>query len=344
MLNPANWIRTLCLIAMLSLWLLLPGTAFAQEGENGEDEGWQPPIPIDGSNGGVMALSYLNRLAGTLISPAREVPDFSLPATTGDSFSFEEQGGQVVFVYFGYLTCPDVCPTTLADLMRAYREVGEPENIQVVFITIDPERDSLTALERYVGAFHERFVGLRPESEESLQALTEVFDTTYERREVESSVGYLMDHSATVYMVAPDGRILTQYPFGVPYSDYATDMQVMMDYTLSGSTADLSSRPPVYDESREYRIVIPEGTGDQIQLGQDPGIIPLKIELTLGERDVLVLENHDHSDYLVGGIWVAPHETVYKQFKEPQTFVGLCTVTVGRDLVEIIVSEAPTEN
>ncbi|HLA44268.1 MAG TPA: hypothetical protein VJZ27_12570 [Aggregatilineales bacterium] len=74
-------------------------------------------------------------------------------------------------------------------------------------------------------------------------------------------------------------------------------------------------------------------------MGNDPGIIPLEINLTIGEQDILVLENHDNLDYLVGGIWVAPYETVSRQFYEPQTFVGLCTVTVGRDLVEIIVSE-----
>jgi hypothetical protein len=116
----------------------------------------------------------------------------------------------------------------------------------------------------------------------------------------------------------------------------------MMDYSApTGSAGSISagSEPTVNDPDREYRIVIPVGTGAQIMMGEDPGIIPLRIELTIGERDVLVLENNDVSDYLVGGIWVAPYETVSKQFYEPQSFVGLCTVTVGRDLVEIIVSE-----
>lgn len=290
--------------------------------------------------GDVGGMTYMNRLQGSVIYPPRQVIDFTLPATTGENFSLNDQRGKLVLVYFGYLTCPDVCPATLVDMMRAYREAGEPKDeVTMVFITIDPERDNLEIMSRYLAAFHPDFIGLRPESQAQLETMLDSFGVTTQRREVDSELVYLMDHSATVFLVGPDGRVVTQFPFGVPYTEIANDLTVLMAYTVAPEKFTGGRYITTSNPEREYRIVIPSGTFSQIMMGNDPGIIPLKIELTLGERDVLVLENHDNADYLVGGIWVAPYETVRKQFYKPQSFIGLCTVTVGRDLVEIIVSE-----
>ena len=327
----------LLVVGLLIGALVLPMTAQAQEPDEAEEE-WQPPISISGNLG----LTYADELLGTVISPPRELADFTLPSTDGEDYTLSEHAGKIQLVYFGYMTCPDVCPATLADILRAYREVGEPaDEVEVLFITIDPERDTLENLDAYTNAFHEDFIGLRPTEQSQLDAMMGNFGVVAERREVDSALVYLMDHSATVFMVSPDGRLLAQYPFGVPYTEIAHDLDVMLDYSLTSSAdavVSIGQAAEEIDPDREYRIVIPDGTGSQIMMGQDPGIIPLKIELTIGERDVLVLENNDVSDYLVGGIWVAPFETVSKQFYEPQSFIGLCTVTVGRDLVEIIVS------
>ncbi|MBZ0310787.1 MAG: SCO family protein [Anaerolineae bacterium] len=304
------------------------------------------PLPLDGSLSQQITESYQDRLRGSIISPPRDVGDFTLPSTTGEDFTLSEHGGKIIMVYFGYLTCPDVCPTTMADMKRAYEAVGAPKDkVMAIFITIDPERDSLDIMKKYVSAFNPDFIGLRPESQEQLQDLQDRFGVLVKRREVDSALGYLLDHSASIRLLGPDGRVISEYPYGIPYEEVANDLQVMMDYMLpssgaaSAETVSADALVPEHDPEREFRIVIPEGAGAQIAMGQDPGIIPLKINLTLGQQDILVLENHDNTDYLVGGIWVAPYETVSKQFYEPQTFIGLCTVTVGRDLVEIVVSE-----
>jgi protein SCO1 len=328
------------LFALLILVLVIPQMGvLAQDGNDDDNEAWTPPINF--TDGSEVNLTYTDGLMGTVVSPSREIADFTMPSTTGEDFTFSEQRGKIMMVYFGYMTCPDVCPTTMADMLRAYREVGEPkDNVSVALITIDPERDTMARLTSYVGAFHEDFIGLRPENQEQLDALLESFGIIAERREVDSALGYLIDHSASVLMIAPDGRLVAQFPYGVPYTEIANDLQVLIDYTLGSNTPRLfGDAASDVDPEREFRIVIPEGTGAQILMGTDPGIIPLKIYLTIGEQDILVLENHDDTDFLVGGIWVAPHETVRKQFYEPQTFVGMCTVTVGQDLVEIIVSE-----
>lgn len=293
---------------------------------NGEPNDFQP------------GFTYYDLLKGSLVTPPRQMEDFVLASTTGQDFKFSEQGGRILLIYFGYLTCPDVCPTTLAVLRQAYIAAGEPSaRVKVIFITVDPERDSLERMGKYLSAFSPDFVGLRP-TPEQLPELLENFNVTAVRREVDSAAGYLIDHTASVALTGPDGRILLEYPFGVTADEISSDLGVMMDYTfapINYAPRDVTN----IDPAREYRIVIPKGTSFLMAQGQDPGIIPLKIELTLGERDILVLENHDDMDYLVGGIWVAPNETVMKQFFEPQTFVGLCTITVGRDTVEIEVKK-----
>lgn len=303
---------------------------------------WQPIIPYDGTVSTLLQESYRDKLKGSVINPPRDVGDFTLPSTTGEDFTLSKQGGKIIMLYFGYLTCPDVCPTTMVDMKRAYEAVGATnEDMMGVFITIDPERDTMDILQRYVNAFNQDFIGLRPESQEQLNDLLTRFGITVERREVDSAVGYLIDHRASVILVGPDGRVYSELPFGVSYEEIANDLQVLLDYIIpnTGVVVNIDEIVPDHDPAREFRIVIPKGTGLQIAMGQDPGIIPLNIQLTLGVQDILVLENHDEIDYLVGGVWVAPNETVSKQFYEPQTFVGLCTVTVGRDLVEIVVSE-----
>lgn len=306
------------------------------DGNNGG--GWRPPIAIDGSLSNPVLRSYTEELLGSVVMPPREIGNFTLPSTTGEDFSFGQVRGEILMVYFGYLTCPDVCPMTMVDMRRAYLEAGAPQNVQGIFITLDPERDTLELMTRYVQAFDPSFIGLRPDDAEQLAELAAAFGVVYERRDVDSSLEYLIDHSATVFMVGMDGRMVSQYPYGLSYTEMGNDLEVLTRYSLAadGERMALAPRPP---SEREYRIVIPEGTGALIKQGQDPGIIPLTIELILGEQDILVIENHDGDDYLVGGLWVAPYETVSKQFYETQTFVGLCTITVGADLIEIIVRE-----
>jgi protein SCO1/2 len=330
-------------------------SVWAQDDGDGENnEPWKPPIDFSGEAGAITpqaplaeTLPYADQLMGSVISPPRLIGDFSMPTTTGEDFVFSDQQGKILMVYFGYMTCPDVCPTTMADMLRAYREIGEPrEAVRILFITIDPERDTMDRMATYVNAFHEDFIGLRPDSQETLDKVMRDFGAIAQRREVDSALGYLWDHSATVFLVAPDGRLVSELPYGVPYTEIANDLQVILDNTLNPAVVTapplMGDADPNHDPSREYRIVIPHGTAARIRMGQDPGVIPLKINLVLGVQDILMLENHDDSDFLVGGIWVAPYETVSKQFYQVQSFVGLCTVTVGNDLVEIIVSEPET--
>jgi len=177
-------------------------------------------------------LLFGNELRGAVISPPREVEDFTLASTRGEDFTLSDHRGNIILVYFGYMTCPDVCPATMADLLRAYRELDEntAENVVVVFITVDPERDTLDRMDLYTAAFHEDFVGLRGEGEQ-LEHVMQNFGVQASRREVDSALGYLVDHSASVFVIGSQGKIIEQFLFGTPYQDIAEDIKLLATHT-----------------------------------------------------------------------------------------------------------------
>ena len=113
---------------------------------------------------GVTAYTVGNQkrleLNGTAIDDPPNVQDVTLRATTGETVRLEKWQGELSLVFFGYANCPDVCPLTMAQLARTYRELGEPEDLQVIMVTVDPERDNPVQLEAYVERFHPDFIGL----------------------------------------------------------------------------------------------------------------------------------------------------------------------------------------
>jgi protein SCO1 len=174
-------------------------------------------------------VSPTTNLRGAVIEPPRPIGDFTLPSTTGEDFTFSQQRGKVMLIYFGYMTCPDVCPSTFADLRRVYTELGEDaEKVSVVFITVDPERDTLDRLSVYMAAFHEDFIALRPDAK-YLQSILSDFGAQASRREVEgSALGYMMDHTASVFLVTSDGNLQEQFLFGTAYQDIVHDMRELL--------------------------------------------------------------------------------------------------------------------
>ena len=137
-----------------------------------------------------------------------------------------------MLLYFGYLTCPDVCPTTLAELQNVYTRLDQPAaQVKVVFVSVDPERDTLENMTRYTNAFHADFIAARTEGD-TLKALMQQFGVTAERRQVaDSPLSYLIDHTASIFLIAPDGRLLAQYLYGTDYRDILHDVQAILQAT-----------------------------------------------------------------------------------------------------------------
>ncbi len=168
-------------------------------------------------------------LRGLVFDPPKQAPDFTLTDHTGQPFALADQRGKVVLLYFGFASCPDVCPSTLADLARMKRELGRDGNqVQVALITVDPNRDTPQVLADYVTVFDPSFVGLHG-SEEQVQQLMKKYGVTAVRKDLPgSALGYTIDHTAFVHVIDQSGRWREQFPFGASAEDMAGDVRQLI--------------------------------------------------------------------------------------------------------------------
>ncbi|SPK73617.1 putative cytochrome c oxidase assembly factor, scoC [Cupriavidus taiwanensis] len=134
--------------------------------------------------------------------------DFKLTDHTGKVRTLADYKGKAVVMFFGYTHCPDVCPTTMAELKAVMEQLGpDADRVQVLFVTVDPERDTQALLAQYVPAFDQRFVGLRPADEAALQKLAKDFKVFYAKVPGSSPSNYTVDHSAGSYIFDPQGKL-----------------------------------------------------------------------------------------------------------------------------------------
>jgi protein SCO1 len=163
--------------------------------------------------------------AGRELTPPLPMTDFTLKATDSSDFRLSQLRGKVVVISFGYTFCPDVCPTTLVDLSQVRARLGDAaKRVQVVFITLDPERDTLERLRVYTTAFDPSFIGLTG-SEEQLAQVREMYGVAAEKQVVPGTAApYLIAHSAYTYVVDREGRLRLLFPFGLSVEAMADDV------------------------------------------------------------------------------------------------------------------------
>jgi len=140
----------------------------------------------------------------------------------------EDFRGKAVVLFFGFTHCPDVCPTALADMAQAMRQLGvDAERVQVLFVTVDPERDTEEALAKYVPAFDPRFLGLRGDLEATRRAAQE-FKVYFEKRPGKTPGEYSIDHSAQSYVIDPQGRVRLFVRHDRIAEDLAPDLRTLL--------------------------------------------------------------------------------------------------------------------
>ena len=152
------------------------------------------------------------------ITGADYAKNFQLTDHTGQPRSLKDFQGKVVALFFGYTQCPDVCPTTLAELAEVKKALGaDGAKLQAVFVTVDPERDTPEVLKAYMANFDPDFVALRG-SPEQLAAMAKDFKAYYKKVEGKTPTSYTMDHSAGSYVYDTQGRVrlYTRYGSGAP--------------------------------------------------------------------------------------------------------------------------------
>jgi len=134
--------------------------------------------------------------------------DFSLLDPDGKLRTLNDFKGKVVVMFFGYTQCPDVCPTTLTEMQQVMTLLGpQSDKVQVLFVTVDPERDTATILKQYVPSFDARFLGLRPADDVALEKVTKDFKIYYKKVPGTSPGSYTIDHTAGSYAFDPEGRL-----------------------------------------------------------------------------------------------------------------------------------------
>lgn len=178
---------------------------------------------------------FADELQGLVRDDPLQVGEVVLPvAGTGEAHPMAAADGDLLVAYFGYLSCPDVCPTSMSDLEKALAAVGDgAERVEVAFITVDPARDTPELMADYLSFFFDRWTALRTEDPAQLQAAEDAFLAT-------SSVTTAADgtveveHSAQMYVVDADGAVLVEWPFGTSSDVMASDLRLLLDQIDEG--------------------------------------------------------------------------------------------------------------
>lgn len=153
--------------------------------------------------------------------------DFHLFDASGKPRSLADYKGKVVALFFGYTHCPDVCPTTLADMAQVMRLLGkDADRVQVIFVTLDPERDTRELLAQYPPAFHPSFVGLSGDAAKTAAAAG-AFNIRYEKQPTTGG-SYTLDHSAGTYLISPSAHTVLLSPFAQRAEWLAQDIRLLL--------------------------------------------------------------------------------------------------------------------
>ncbi len=186
---------------------------------------------------GVVAIAGVNLSACTEAKPTFNAVDitgadyarnFSLADANGRLRTMADFKGKVVVLFFGYAQCPDVCPTTMTEMAQVKQQLGsDGDKLQVLFVTVDPERDTPDVMKAYMGAFDPSFIALIP-TPEQLPALAKDYKVYYKKVEGKTPTSYSMDHSAASFVYDPQGRLrlYTRYGAGVPAM--VTDIKALL--------------------------------------------------------------------------------------------------------------------
>lgn len=164
---------------------------------------------------------------GTVIQSPEPSYDFTLTGANGD-VSLSDFRGKLVLIYFGYTFCPDICPATLANVGQALNQIGtKAEDVQLIMVSLDPERDTPEKLAEFVGHFHPSFIGITGTKEE-IDTVASLYGIFYQVNQGSDATKYLIDHTATLLVIDREGYLKLVFPFGVTAQEIADDLKYMI--------------------------------------------------------------------------------------------------------------------
>jgi protein SCO1/2 len=157
--------------------------------------------------------------------------DFTLTGSTGQ-ISLHDFAGKLVLLYFGYTTCPDICPTNLGNLSSAMRQLTDSERkqVQVLMITVDPERDTIEKLDTYLPYFDPSFKGLVGTPEQTAE-IAHRYGAVYQKAAIgEGALGYAVDHSAFTYLIDQQGKLIQQLPHATTGVEFVAAIRPLLSH------------------------------------------------------------------------------------------------------------------
>jgi protein SCO1/2 len=165
------------------------------------------------------------------ITGADYAKGFTLADADGRQRTLADFKGKVVVMFFGYAQCPDVCPTTMTEMAQVKQQLGsDGDKLQVLFVTVDPERDTPAVMKAYMGAFDPAFVALIP-TPEQLAALAKDYKVYYKKVEGKTPTSYSMDHSAASFVYDTEGRLRLYARYGAGVPAMVSDLKALLKST-----------------------------------------------------------------------------------------------------------------
>lgn len=166
-------------------------------------------------------------LKAGVFEPPRQAPEFTLRGSDGNDVSLARYRGKLVLLSFGFTNCAAVCPTTLATLAQARQALGPQAGaVQVVFVTVDPERDSPAQLKSYLAAFDPSFVGGAANAE-ALAAMRKHYGVVANKVPM-SGGSYAVDHTSSTFLIDRDGKLRAMMPYGRAAADFVHDLKLLL--------------------------------------------------------------------------------------------------------------------
>ena len=168
---------------------------------------------------------------GVVYENPKPAPQIILDGSDDGQFNLKSLSDKIVLIFFGYTSCPDVCPSTLSDMKRVTKLLGDDaDSVQVIFITVDPDRDTVEKLNSYLSLFDPKFLGLTG----AVSDLEKVWEEYGVYREVDTSsktaAGYLVNHSSRLYLIDQKGRLFLTYGYGTSPDSIAEDIEYLISH------------------------------------------------------------------------------------------------------------------
>ena len=196
------------------------------------DKFWLFLLAVIAGLGLVVGLGYsrlrTHTFHGTVVQSLDVAPDFVLLNGDSGAVSLSDFRGKITLLFFGYTSCPDVCPATLAEIARAMKNLDQmAEQVQFLMISVDPERDTPQIVGDFARAFDPRFVGLSGTPQE-IAAVAEKYGIYYAKAAGSQASGYMMEHTASLLVIDQRGYLKLIYSFGTPAEEIADDLAYLL--------------------------------------------------------------------------------------------------------------------